>query len=60
VCESITSLDDDLGSGGVSWVPEEEFSRVMTMLKERKANWDHEMHGGPFSYEDGSFSFFLS
>jgi len=58
--ESITSLDDDLGCGGDGWVPEDEFSRAMTVLKERKANWNDEVNGGPFPYEDGSFSFFLS
>jgi hypothetical protein len=41
-------------------VPEDEFSRAMTALKERNANWDDEVNGGPFPYEDGSFSFFLS
>jgi Phosphotransferase enzyme family len=55
--ESITSLDDDLGCGGDGWVPDDEFSRVMTKLKERKANWDDEVNGGPFPYENGSFSF---
>jgi hypothetical protein len=58
--ESITSLDNDLGCGGDGWVPEDEFSRAMTTLKERKANWDDDANGGPFPYEDGSFSFFLS
>ena len=52
--ESITSLDDDLGCGGDGWVPEDEFSRVM---KGRKANWDDEVNGGPFPYENGLFSF---
>ena len=58
--ESIASLDDDLGCGGDGWVPEDEYSKTMTTLKERKANWDDEAKGGPFPYEDGSFSFFLS
>jgi hypothetical protein len=58
--ESITSLDDDLGCGGDGWVPEDEFLRVMSTLKERKANWDDEVNGGPFPYENRSFSFFLS
>ena len=58
--ESITSLDNDLGCGGDGWVSEDEFSKAMTTLKERKASWDVEANGGPFPYEDGSFSFFLS
>ena len=58
--ESITSLDDHIGCGGDGWVPEGEFSRAMTALKKRKANWDNEVNGGPFPYEDGAFSFFLS
>lgn len=56
--ESVTSLDGDLGCGGDGWVSEDEFASAMTMLKERKAKWDDD--GGPFPYEDGSFSFFLS
>ena len=58
--ESIASLENDLGCGGDGWVHEDEFSKTMTSLKERKANWDDEAKGGPFPYEDGSFSFFLS
>ena len=57
---SIASLDNDLGCGGDGWVPDDEFSVAMTRLKERKANWDASENGGPFPYEDGSFSFFLS
>lgn len=57
---SLTSLDNDLGCGGDGWVPENEFSRAMSLLKDREANWDDGAHGGPFPYKDGSFSFFLS
>jgi len=53
----LLSLDNDLGCGGDGWVPEDEFSRAMTKLKERKANWDDGVNGVPFPYEDGSFSF---
>ena len=58
--ESINSLDDNIGCGGDGWVPEEEFSRAMTTLKKQRLGWDDEVNGGPFPYEDGSFSFFLS
>jgi len=58
--ESITSLDVDLGCRDDGWVPDEEFSKAMTILKERKSRWDDEANGGPFPYEDGSFSSFLS
>ena len=58
--ESITSLDNDLGCGGDGWVSDDEFSKAMTILKERKAYWDDGENGGPFPYQDGSFSFFLS
>ena len=57
--ESIASLDNDLGCGGDGWVPEDEFSKAMVTLKERKAVWDDGANGGPFPYEDGSFTFFL-
>ena len=58
--ESIASLDKDLGCTGDGLVSEDDFSKAMTILKERKANWDDEANGGPFPYQDGSFSFFLS
>jgi hypothetical protein len=58
--ESITSLENDLGCGGDGWVSDDEYSEAMTILKKRKANWDDGANGGPFPYEDGSFSFFLS
>jgi hypothetical protein len=58
--QSVASLDDDLCCGGDGWVSEDEFSMALKKLKERKANWDDEVHGGPFPYEDGSFSFFLT
>ena len=57
--ECIASLDNDLGCGGDGWVPEDEFSKAMATLKERKAVWDDGANGGPFPYEDGSFTFFL-
>jgi hypothetical protein len=58
--ESIDSLDTVLGCGGDGWVPEDEYSKAMTILEEQKVNWDDGEKGGPFPYKDGSFSFFLS
>ena len=58
--QCVTSLEDEFGCGGDGWVSKDEFSTTMKRLEEKKANWDDEANGGPFPYEAGSFSFFLS
>ncbi|GBE85673.1 hypothetical protein SCP_0801950 [Sparassis crispa] len=57
---SIDALDLDLHSGGDGWVSIEDYPQVVDTWGKNKREWDKLERGGPFPYDDGMFSFFLS
>ncbi|KAG6827196.1 hypothetical protein H0H92_012823 [Tricholoma furcatifolium] len=57
---ALDALKDKLGSQGDGRVSAARYEQVKQECERLRSEWDEERDGGPFPYQDGGFSFFLS
>ncbi|KAG6811166.1 hypothetical protein H0H92_008689 [Tricholoma furcatifolium] len=57
---AVDRLNAELGVSGDGRVPISQYEHVQQERDRLKSAWDEERDGGPFPYQDGGYSFFLS